>query len=174
MKNKRCLGFLVITLVLVVSMFSNVFASNNTGWTCIRSYKTDYNVGDTVDFISDIGLITHHPNYAIVELKSNFNVKTGDIIELGFNAVIEGSNQEGIEQSASTCLAQLLTEDGTLLNEVRFELKGGRHEGGTKQVKITNKTAGKLRLYVYLEDTGNQYTTSVVEELYVNINGNDA
>ena len=174
MKNKRCIRFLVITLVLVISMFSNVFASGESGWTCTRSYKTDYNIGDTVDYISDVGLTTSPPYYALIEFKSNFNVKTGDIIELGFSAVIEGSDEEAIEQSASFCLAQLLTEDGTLLDEVRFELKGGRHEGGTKQVNITNQTAGKLRLYMYLEDTGNHRTKPIVEELYVNINGRDS
>lgn len=173
MKNKRCLGFLVITLVLVVSMFSNVFASNNTGWTCTAESGTRYSVGDTISHVSGIYFWNVYPKNASATFESSFAVKSGDTVELCLNAYLSDNvDNKDIDGAASICLAQLISENGSLLSDVRFELSGSKYSDSKSQtIKITNATAGKLKLYLFAEGTGKSGVEARIAGPYVKVNG---
>ena len=173
MKNKRCLGFLVITLALVISMFSNVFASTGSGWTCVSSSCVKYEVGETINKVSDIYFWNVYPKHAYVTFESNFAVKSGDTVELCLGAYLtDNIDNKNLDGAASICLAQLLAENGTLLADLRFELTGSNQtDSKTVKFNITNTTAGKLKLYLFAEGTGLSGTEARIAGTYIKVNG---
>jgi hypothetical protein len=173
MKNKRYLRLLVITLVLVVSMFSNVFANTGSGWTCIKQGNTDYSVGERLDTISGISIYASDCRSAYCIFNSNFDVKEGDLLSIAFGSFFSGDRSE-FDGSASDCTAQVVSENGGLIATINFELNGNLLScNERKDVYITKETAGKMKFYIYLECPGPYYVSTELNELYVEINGED-
>lgn len=172
MKNKRCLGFLIVTVVLVISMFGNVFASS-TGWTLTSEDGTFYQRGDRFNYASDLFFNTVYPRNASVTLDSNFDVSAGDDVSLDFKAYLYG-NETDTDGAASMCSANLVAENGTVLASVSFEIHGSRESDyGSDSIRITNATAGKLKLVVFLEDAGKSGVESRVNRVRVYVNGDE-
>lgn len=171
MKNKRYLGFLIITLVLVVAMFSNVFAITGSGWTCISSYNTSYSVGSIINSVcSDFNIKSGYDSASCV-LKSNFDVKAGDEVFISFGTSFYGDESK-YDGSASICGAHIKTEDGTVLASVSYELNGYHISGyGNDSITITDETAGKLVFVIGLEGSGTFGVGSLIDELFVEVNG---
>lgn len=173
MKNKRCLGFLVITLVLVVSMFSNVFASNGKDWTCIYSNNTKYAVGDIVKRVSGLNISSDGSHTEECQFESNFEVESGDELSLSFGASFWGDKSK-FDGSASICIASIYAENGTKLLEVRFELNGNQIEKyGHGLIYVSDEDAGKLTFDITMENTGTNEVKTNIEELYVEVNGDE-
>ena len=170
MKNKRYLGFLVITLVLVISMFSNVFASSGSGWTCIYSGNSKYSVGSTIDAVGFIDLYTYSQESVGVKFKSNFEVESGDKLYLTLDTYLDG-NSDYFNQAASVSFARVIAENGDILLDINYELYGNRtsyymYQGNT----ITDETAGKLTLEVGLEGTGTRYVNAYINSICLEVN----
>lgn len=173
MKNKRSLCFFVVTLVLVISMFGNVFAGGSSGWILISEHGTSYQSGDRLNYASDLYFFTVYPSNAECICESNFDVSAGDNIRLDFEAYLYG-NETDVDGAASICSASLIAENGTELAEVRFELHGSKISAyGNDTIRITNATAGKLKLYVFLEGTGKSGVEARVDNVCVYVNGDE-
>ncbi|MDO4301402.1 MAG: hypothetical protein Q4D26_08455 [Clostridia bacterium] len=169
MKNKRCLGFLVVTLMLVISMFSNVFASSYGYW-----YNAAY-PNNKVDFVSDIYIKATYGSNAFCNLTSSFDVSEGDVVSLSFYTQLIGIETD-IDGAASGCQARIIAENGTVLATVRYTLRGSSDSsylGGDKSVRITNTTAGKLTLDVSIEEPGASGTEVRLKKLNVKVNGTE-
>lgn len=171
MKNKRCLGFLFITLTLMVSMFSNVFASSKGYWTCVGESGTHLSVGNTVNYASNISFWNCYPMGASVRYASSFSVEPGDSIELGLGADLVG-NETDIDGAASVCVAELIAENGAVIASVTLDLSGSNYtDYRTSSAHITNATAGKLKLYIFAEGTGVSGVETRITDVYVEVDG---
>lgn len=173
MKNKRSLCFFVVTLVLVISMFGNVFAGGSSGWILISEHGTSYQSGERFDYASDLNFNTVYPSSAECICESNFNVSAGDDVGLDFEAYLAG-NETDVDGAASVCYASIIAENGTELAGVSFELHGSNVlDYGDDSIRITNETAGKLKLRVFLEDTGKSGVEARVNNVCVYVNGDE-
>lgn len=173
MKNKRCLGFLVITLILVISMFSNVFASTGSGWTCISEYNTQYSVGETINYLNSIDLTATNDRTASAIFESNFEVKSGDRLFLEFSSVFSGDS-EYFDEAVSACWATIVAENGDTLLDINYTLDGNKTGHWTSQsTTVTDDTAGKLTFYIGLEGTGTKKVDSTIGDIYFVLNDND-
>lgn len=173
MKNKKRLGFLIITLLLISLMFINVFANSSSGWVCTESNGYEYTKGEIIDKASSIYFEASYGYTAWYEFESDFTVKPGDNVNLAFGAYLYGDNTS-IDGAASMCTAQLISENGDVIGEVNFELSGS-HGGNyqTSSCKITNATAGKIKLYVYAESPGERSVYAKVTDVDVRVNGQE-
>lgn len=165
MKNKRCLGFLFITLTLMVSMLSNVFASSYGYW-----YGSN-----TVEYVSNIRMKATYGSGDSCDITSSFSVKSGDRVSLSFYTELVGIETD-IDGAASMCSAQLIAENGTVLANIRYELRGNSnfsYLGDDKTVTITNATAGKLTLKAYMDEPGVSGTEVRLKKLSVKVNGTE-
>lgn len=172
MRNKRCLSFLVITLILVMSMLSNVSAGYRD-WTCTYSRNTIYSVGQVVDGVSGLDISSDNGHTGECMFESDFEVEPGDKLWLSFGAYFTG-NESKFDGSASACGATVYAEDGTKLLEVRFELCGYLLSScGNDVITIDDETAGKLKFNIFMEGTGTTGVGTDIEELYVEVNGSE-
>ena len=155
----------MISLILVISMLSNVFASSYGYW-----------YGDKkVDYVSDINLRATYGNSVSCSVTSSFDVKSGDKVSLSFYSQIIGIETD-IDGAASMCLASLTAENGTVLTTIRYELNGsssGSYKGSDSTVTINNNTAGKLTLNVIMEEPGESGTEVRLKKLNVKVNGTE-
>ena len=170
MKNKRCLGFLVITLVLVISMFSNVFASSYGYWTCVDTNDTSYLLGEQLDYIDDLYLETVQQQSVYAKFKSSFEVSSGDTIKLILSAQLEG-DKNYFDQAASMCGATVIDENGNVILSIYYQIAGSYpNYSETKSANITAENAGKLYVTVSLEGTGTNYVDSCLGGIHLIVN----
>ena len=173
MKNKKCLGFLAVTLMLIVSMFSNAFASSNSGWVCTEANGIDYHEGSVISKTSEIYIVNEFPDTSWFEFESNFTVKQGDRISLGLGACLYGY-ETSIDGTASICRAELISEDGTVVASVSYNLRGSADtQYETDSCTISSGTAGKLKLYLFTEDPGRRGVYSIITDVNVTVNGQE-
>lgn len=173
MKNKRCLRLLVITLALVVSMFSNVFASSYGYWTCVSQHNSKYPVGTQLSCLSNLDIRADIHGTEYCKFDSNFEVEEGDLLSLSFGAFFSGNENE-FDGSASDCVAKVISENGDVIANINFELNGNLlscYE--RKDVYITKETAGKIRFYIHMECPGPVDVSTELNELFVEINGEE-
>lgn len=171
--RRKCLGFLALVFVLVVSMFSNVFASSiGKGWTCIGSYNNHYEIGDQLgSYLDEMWLNTQNDQSTYVEFESNFEVHSGDVLELSLYTLFDG-DENYYDQAASACTAIIYDENGNSILNVNYELRGYMSEyRETETTVITDESEGKLTAYIFLEGTGTKYVNASIESLYLKING---
>ncbi len=171
MKNKRCLGFLVITFVLVFSMFSNVFANTYGYWTCVSQNNSIYPVGSTISSVSNLNIRSDIRGTEYCKFESSFEVEEGDLLSLSFGAFFAGNKNE-FDGAASDCVAQVVSENGSIIATINFELNGNllsyyEH----KDVYITKETAGKINFYIHMECPGPVDVSTELNELFVEVNG---
>lgn len=173
MKNKKRLGFLVVTLVLVASMFSNVFASTGNGWTCIYNYNSPYSIGNTIDYLSSLDLYTYNLQTVSVKLESNFEVESGDQLDLTLDTYFDGFS-DYFDKAASVSWVRVIAENGDVLLDINYELYGNRTSYYMyKRNIITDETAGKLTLDVGLEGTGTRYVDAYISSICLEVNGEE-
>ena len=162
MRNKKYLKFLVIVLILVVSMFSNVFA--NSLWTVTSQYNSHFSVGDSVWGAWNLALETSSGPNKNVEAQSSFEVKQGDVIRLSYGFRMYGINGTSIDGSASMVRVTVTTADGKRLLSVTHELKGNFPRiYDDVYATVPAGSEGKVKLYVGVEGTG---TLNVYSEVY--------
>lgn len=170
--KKKGLWFLLVTALLVIASIMNVFAGT-TDWTCTESYNTIYSVGDVIPGASYIDISADSSHSESCTFESNYKVKAGDNLHLSFGTCFAG-NKNKFDGTASICRAVVYAENGTKLADVSYELNGYQTTNyGKDDVKITDATAGKLKLTVYLENTGTNGVSTLLEELFVEVNGNE-
>ena len=171
MRKRKCLGFFVLVLVLVLSMFGNVFASSNGGWTCIEESNSDYSVGNTVNKVTYTSISADGYHSESCTFESNFEVEEGDLLSVAFGAYFDG-NSDKFDGSASYCIAQIIAENGDVIARVKFELNGNYlSEYGVDSAYVTEETAGKIRFNIFMENTGTFDVSSELDELVVERNG---
>lgn len=162
MISKKYLGFLILNVVMVISMFNNVFANYSGGWTCIKESRTQYSVGENIYQVSNMKMSADGQHTEYCELTSNFDVYSGDTLSLIFCCGLYGDESK-FESSASMCSVKLIAENGTVLMKIYTELNGNNIYFRKKEsVNITPQTEGKLTYIIGLEGTG---TNGVVAEL---------
>lgn len=168
--RKNYLGFLVLTLVLVASMFSNAFASSYGNWTCIQSTFNGLPVGRTVNYISDIS-IQNGESTDSCKFVSSFDVEVGDNITLDYKVYFVG-DEDKFDGSASSCWVNVIAENGETVLSISTELTGNRYYyNESKEAIITDETAGKLTVYFGMEDSGYEGVYSNLSKLHLYING---
>lgn len=169
--RRKCLGFLALVFVLVASMFSNVFASSNSGWTCIQERDSDYSVGQIVDEVTGLSINSDGYHDESCTFESNFEVEEGDLLLVSFGACLEGDSSK-FDGSASICWVRLIAENGDTIANVRFELNGNHLSAdGVDSSYITKETAGKITFDVFMENTGLYDVSTALTDLCVERNG---
>lgn len=170
MKNKRCLGLLVITLVLIVSMFSNVFASSYGYWTCIDNYNTSFPIGGQLNYIDDLYLESVQQQSVYAKFESSFEVSSGDTIELKLSSQLEG-DEDYFDQAASMSTATVRDENNNVILRISYQIAGSYPTGNvTKCANITAENAGKLYVTISLEGTGTNYVNSCLGGIHLKVN----
>lgn len=171
MKIKKILGLLIVVLVLVSSMFSNVFANTYGYWTCVSQNNSIYPVGSTISSLSNLNIRSDIRGTEYCKFKSSFEVEEGDLLSLSFGAFFDGNENE-FDGAASDCVAQVVSENGNLIATINFELNGNLlsyYE--RKDVYITEETAGKINFYIHMECPGPADVSTELNELFVEVNG---
>ena len=180
--RRKCLGFLALVFVLVMSMFSNVFASND-GWTCMSSYNTNYSKGDVIKSISNIEqIVSTIDSSSELIFESNFEVKSGDELYVCLETSLQG-NEEYIYEASSHNVISVTAENGTTLCSVSCnlgEIQIGpnglynlTHFFGNDEITITDETAGKLTVEIFIEGPGTEHLDAVTEAVCLEINGSE-
>lgn len=172
MKNKKCLGFFITTIILVISMFSSAFASSKGNWTCTAEHKTRFSVGQVVDYITNLDITADGQHTESCEFVSDFEVKPGDEITISLDASFSGDKNR-IEEAISACGASLKSENGNKILNVDSVVMGYTPASEYKKVRITEETAGKLTFFVYLEGTGTNGVSVSFDDLCIEINGTE-
>ena len=168
MKNKRCLGFLVITLALVISMFSNVFASSYGYWTCVDTYNIS--LGGQLNYMNGLYLESINQQSVYAKFESSFEVSSGDTIELKLSTQLEG-DEDYFDQAASMCGAAVIDENGNVILSIYYQIAGSYpNYSETKSANITAENAGKLYVTVSLEGTGTNYVDSCLGSIHLKVN----
>lgn len=144
-----------------------------SGWTCIDENNSLYSVGSILSNAGYLNLYTKNQQTTSVKFKSNFEVKSGDRVELDLETCFTG-DQTYFDQAASMSWAQLIAENGEILLDIDYDLTGYSTSGwGSDYTFITDETAGKLTLYVGVEGTGTRYVNAKVDSICVEINSDE-
>lgn len=174
MRKRKCLGFLGLVFVLVVSMFSNVFASSNEGWTCIYEKDSPYSIGDTIKSVTGIDIRAENDTTTIVEFQSDFEVKSGDVIELDLETYLCGSKYF-FDQASSAGYAAVIAENGETICSVTCNIYGEIHPTSyeSNRAIVTDETEGTLTFHLLMEGTGTKEVDACMEQLYLEVNDNE-
>ena len=122
MRRRKCSGFFVLVFVLVVSMFRNVFASNERYWTCIDEYNSPYSIGDTIYSIYSLTRLTStNDKTSYVTLESNFEVESGDELYIYMESYFTGE-EEYMDQASSANWLYVMCENGDKICEISYYL----------------------------------------------------
>ncbi|MEI3163765.1 MAG: hypothetical protein V8S74_10370 [Lachnospirales bacterium] len=172
MKNKKCLGFLILTIILVISMFSSAFANSLGSWTCIQESRTKFTVGQVLNNVSCLNINADGQHSEYCTFVSDFDVEPGDVVSISFAASFRGDKNR-IEEAVSACGASLTAENGKTILSADSVVLGWTDAYQNKEVEITEETAGKLTFEVYLEGTGTNGVSVRFDDLYIEINGEE-
>lgn len=172
MKNKKCLGFLILTIILVISMFSSAFANSLGSWTCTQESRTKFTVGQVLENVSCLNITADGQHSESCTFVSDFDVEPGDVVSISFAASC-GGDKNRVEEAVSACGAFLKDENGNTILNAGSVVLGWNSAYQHKEVEITEETAGKLTLGVYLEGTGTNDVSVNFDEFYIEINGEE-
>ena len=111
MKNKKCLGFLILTIILVISMFSSAFANSLGSWTCTQESRTKFTVGQVLENVSCLNITADGQHSESCTFVSDFDVEPGDVVSISFAASC-GGDKNRVEEAVSACGAFLKDENG--------------------------------------------------------------
>ena len=173
MRKRKCLGFFVLVFVLVISMFSNVFASNERYWTCIDESNSPYSIGDTIYNICSLTSLTStNDKTSYVTFESNFEVESGDELYIYMESYFIG-DEEYMDQAASANRLYVKSESGEIICEIGYELSYRTQIWQSDSVIITDETAGKLTVYAGLEGTGTKKIDVHIGAINFELNGGE-
>lgn len=172
MRKRKGLRFLMILMIMVTSLFNHVFASQHT-WICTAEQNSRFAVGETIYKASSIAGMDTHPSSAYCDFDSEFELKAGQKLEFKFGATFDSINYDEEQNNpVSSCGAVVTSESGKVIAKINFILdNNNKVQSESVTTYITNSTAGKVNLSVFIEGTGEGEISTKVNLLSFKVNG---